>query len=216
MRVKLPFAILLALSLATMVSLPIVFYWISSGDYYGRKVETNAPTFTLVDTQNQPHSLQKHLGKYTFLYFGYLRCDDICHNQVGVMFNINNHTPNKDLDFIFITMDPNRDSKEMLNDYFNQFGDNFHALTAQTMQDVQRVASKYKAFFSTDGSTKSNRDYEISHPGTLFLIDPKGMIQVVYQNRFLRYDKIIKDLDTIRQQFTHDSSQNFNVHNKQT
>lgn len=196
---KKPALILLFLaSIVLILSIPFLFYWISSGEYYGRKVDTQAPNFELVDTKQVKHQLSQHKGKFTFLYFGYLNCDDVCHNQVGVMFNINHQTHNDDLDFIFVTMDPKRDSPEMLNDYFNQFGNNFYALTGKNMAEIQKVASLYKAYFFADSATDKNKDYEISHPGSIFLIDPNGQIQTVYQNIYLRYDKVIEDLNKLR------------------
>ena len=201
MNIKSRFTVILTISLLTLIVMPLGFYWVTTGEYYGRKIDQVAPNFTLIDTQNKAHSLSQHKGKFTFLYFGYLNCDEVCHNQVGVMFNINHQTTNKDVDFIFVTMDPKRDSKQMLNDYFNQFGSNFYALTAQSMREIQSVASKYKAYFSPEGATKIGKDYEISHPGNIFLIDPYGHIQVVYQNTYLRYDKVIEDLNLLRKKF---------------
>lgn len=192
---------LFSLAIAAIISLPAVFYFFISGDFYGREVNRQAPSFELTDIAGQTHRLDSHRGKFTFLYFGYLNCDDVCHNQVGVMFNINHQTDNKDLDFLFVTMDPKRDSKEMLDIYFNQFGKNFTALTANTIQEVQKIAAAYKAPFFTTGSTQADKDYEIAHPGNIFLIDPKGMIRVVYQNQFLRYDRIIEDLNYLRAEF---------------
>lgn len=189
---------LLSLVILASISLPVVFYLFNSGDFYGREVSVKAPEFELLKTNNQTHQLAEHKGKFVFLYFGYLNCDDVCHNQVGVMFNINHQTDNQDLDFIFVTMDPKRDSNEMLNDYFNQFGKNFTALTAKNMQQVQKIAVQYKAPFFATGSTQAERDYEIAHPGSIFLIDPKGDIRVVYQNQYLRYDMIIEDLKILR------------------
>ena len=201
MNIKSRFTVIITISLATLIVMPLVFYWVTTGEYYGRKIDQVAPDFTLSDTQGKEHSLSQHKGKFTFLYFGYLNCDEVCHNQVGVMFNINHQTTNKDLDFIFVTMDPKRDSKQLLNDYFNQFGSNFYALTGQSMREIQSVASKYKAYFSPESGTQIGKDYEISHPGNIFLIDPNGKIKVIYQNTYLRYDKVIEDLNLLRIKF---------------
>lgn len=189
---------LYAIALISLVALPILFYWLETDQFYGRSLKRPAPEFNLLDTQLQPHRLSAHRGKFVFLYFGYLNCNDVCHNQVGVMFNIHHQTDHHDLDFIFVTMDPKRDSPKMLNDYFNQFGSNFFALTGQSMQQIQKVAGLYKAYFFADKNTKTIQDYEITHPGNIFLIDPAGNIRVVYQNSFLRYDKIIEDLNILR------------------
>lgn len=181
--------------------MPVIFYLLVSGNFYGREVQRTAPEFTLQDVHTQPHSLSQHQGKFTFLYFGYLNCDDVCHNQVGVMFNVNHQTTNTDLDFIFITMDPSRDSNQMLDSYFNQLGKNFTALSAPTMQALQKVANQYQSAFFATGAVNNGKDYEIAHQGNIFLIDPKGDIRVVYRNQYLRYDKIIEDLDKLRQEF---------------
>lgn len=200
MAKKTIFISLMSLTILALVTLPALFYYFVSGQYYGREVSMKAPEFELLQTDNQPHRLSEHRGKFVFLYFGYLNCDDVCHNQVGVMFNINHQTDNQDLDFVFVTMDPKRDSNEMLNDYFNQFGKNFTALTASSMQQVQKIAVQYKSPFFAIGSTQAERDYEIAHPGSIFLIDPQGAIRVVYQNKYLRYDKIIEDLQVLREE----------------
>ena len=190
------------LSFLLLMSLPLWFYLISSGPYYGRAVSIPAPDFTLNDTQQNPHQLSQHLGKFVFLYFGYLNCNDVCHNQIGVLFNINHQTNNQDLDFLFVTLDPKRDSSAQLNDYFNQFGPNFTALTGQSIHHIQQVAINYKEFFFTDSNTKTNPDYEISHSGNIFLIDPKGQLRIVYPNSFLRYDKMIDDINLLRTEFS--------------
>ena len=201
MNIRTRFIVILTISLLTLIVMPLGFYWVTTGEYYGRKIDQVAPDFTLIDTQGKEHSLSQHKGKFTFLYFGYLNCDEVCHNQVGVMFNINHQTTNKDLDFIFVTMDPKRDSKSLLNDYFNQFGSNFYALTAESMREIQSVASKYKAYFSPESVTTTGKDYEISHPGNIFLIDPNGQIQVIYQSTYLHYVKVIEDLNLLRMKF---------------
>ncbi len=190
------------LAFVLLMSLPVWFYLISSGPYYGRSVSSPAPDFTLQDTQQTPHQLSQHLGKFVFLYFGYLNCDDVCHNQIGVLFNINHQTENKDLDFIFVTLDPERDSATQLNDYFNQFGPNFTALTGKNIQQIQQVAVSYKEFFFADSNTKTNLDYEISHSGNIFLIDPNGQLRIIYPNSFLRYDDMIADINLLRTEFS--------------
>ena len=193
---KIPFYSLIGLSLVLLLSLPVLFYWLVSDDYYGRYVDKMASDFELMDVNGQPHRLSEHRGRYVYLYFGYLNCNDVCHNQVGVMFNLYHQSRRDDLDFLFVTMDPKRDSSKMLKAYFNQFGTNFVSLTSDSMKSIQKVASDYQAFFFPDGNPKMNKDYEISHPGAIYLIDPNGRLQLVYQGD-LRYDLMLEDLQKL-------------------
>lgn len=191
----------MTLALLLLFGLPVLFYGLVSHDYYGKQINQPAPNFSLQDVQGQAHSLSQHQGRYVYLYFGYLNCDDVCHNQVGVMFNLHHQSHAQDIDFLFVTMDPKRDSPALLKDYFNQFGANFVSLTADNMQIIQKVASLYKAYFFTDSNPKTGQDYEISHPGSIFLIDPSGRLRAVYQGQDLRYDKMLEDLQKIKSGF---------------
>lgn len=182
------------LTALAFVAIPVAFFYINSAQFYGLAVDRVAPNFTLKDTQGKSHTLSQHQGRFVYLYFGYINCNEVCHNQVGVMFNLHHQSHLDNLDFIFITMDPQRDTVEMLNKYFNQFGDNFYALTADNMAQIQAVANQYQAYFFTDGKANPKKDYEISHPGNIFLIDPSGRLKVIYPNQFLRYDKMLNDL----------------------
>jgi len=66
MNIKSRFTAIFAISLAAMIAMPLVFYWVTTGEYYGRKIDQVAPDFTLIDTQDQLHSLSQHKGKFTF------------------------------------------------------------------------------------------------------------------------------------------------------
>ncbi|BBP42514.1 SCO family protein [Thiosulfativibrio zosterae] len=192
------FYILTALAFMAM---PVVFFYMNSAQLYGLSVDRIAPDFILKDTQGNPHTLSQHRGRFVYLYFGYLNCNEVCHNQVGVMFNLHHQSHMDNVDFIFITMDPKRDSNKMLNQYFNQFGDNFYALTAESMAQIQVIANQYQAYFFAEGKADPKKDYEISHPGNIFLIDPDGRLKVIYPNQFLRYDNMLTDLKFLNQSF---------------
>lgn len=195
---KRKFWALFALSLILLFSLPVLYLIAQNDAYYGHFLNRPASDFVLKDVDDNPHGLQDHRGRYVFLYFGYIHCDEVCHNQVGVMFNLDRQGGNKDVDFLFITMDPFRDSAETLKQYFNQFGDNFIALRSESVKQVQKLASRYHASFYPEGDWLSNKDYEINHPGNLYLIDTKGVVKLMYPNMHLRYDYILQDLQKLK------------------
>ena len=189
------FSVVLVLALGWLWLLPALMSWLNPA--YGIRLDKPAPAFTLLSTQGQPHSLSQHQGRFVLLYFGYIHCDEVCHNQVGVMFNLNHQKPdNMPIDFLFVTMDPKRDTAEILHRYFEQFGDNFHALTARSVKATQALANRYHAPFSHEpkASVDNKEDYEVTHPGFLYVIDPQGKLRYLYPNQHLRYDKILQDI----------------------
>lgn len=195
---RIVFIVLATIALCTLLLLPYIFSYAKGSEFYGHFLNKQAPSFELFDVEGASHQLEKHRGRFVFLYFGYLHCDEVCHNQVGVMFNLDRQTAEDDIDFIFITMDPKRDSAQMLKTYFNHLGPNFYALRSETIKDVQSLANRYNAAFYPDKNWTTSEDYEINHPGTLYLIDKTGEIKLIYPNMHLRYDFIIKDLNKLR------------------
>lgn len=189
------------LSVVIVFSLPVLFYLSKSSNYYGHELNQPAKEFELLDTQGQQHALSQHLGHFTFLYFGYLNCNEVCHNQVGVMFNLSRQAAEKNIDFIFISLDPERDKPAMLDEYFNQLGANFYALYHPSIQVIQSVANAYKSPFYIDrvrqAFSQNSDDYEIQHPGYLYLIDPQGVLRMMYPNLHLRYDYILQDIERL-------------------
>lgn len=183
--------------LILLFSLPFIFVLTSTEKSYGMSTHQTVADFELLNVEGQPHKLSDHRGHYVYLYFGYINCDDVCHNQVGVMFNIHHQSHFDDIDFVFVTIDPERDSKALLKEYFNQFGPNFNGLTASSQKQVQKVAAQFKEYFFNDASDSKN-DYEVSHPGTIFLIDPQGNLKRMYRGQFLRYDFMINDLKQLK------------------
>lgn len=194
---------IILLSAAVLFLLPVIFLLSNTSQFYGHELNQPATEFELFDTQGDSHQLSMHKGKYTFLYFGYLNCNEVCHNQVGVMFNISRQAVQKNIDFIFVSLDPKRDSPKQLDLYFNQLGANFYALYHPNIQVIQTLANAYKSPFYIDrirqAWSNDANDYEIQHPGYLYLIDPDGIIRLMYPNMHLRYDYILQDLGQLNQ-----------------
>jgi protein SCO1/2 len=198
------FVVLFLLSLLLLFSLPALYSLSQDKRFYGHFINQPAHPFRINDVNGKPHSLEQHLGQFVFVYFGYLHCDQVCHNQVGVMFNIDRQASQKNIEFLFISMDPERDSPERLATYFNQFGSNFNALRPENTAQIQSIARHYHASFFKEPSIRNPGQYDINHPGTLFLIDPEGQLALIYPNMHLRYDFILKDLEQLEKRQTHD------------
>lgn len=114
-------------------------------------------------------------GKVRLLYFGFTTCPDICPTTLSKLKNtLKNLTEDqrKLIQFIFITVDPERDEIQKLASYVEYFDPSFIALTG-TIDEIKNVAKKYGAYFNKT-ETKSQIGYTMDHTTSLFLIDKSG------------------------------------------
>jgi protein SCO1/2 len=90
-------------------------------------------------------------------------------------------------------MDPERDDVKKVAKYFDAHADNFISLNADSFKQAQVVAMDYGAFFSKKGQLSSG-DYEIEHPGHIFLIDPLGNLRFTYSAQHKQAERMVSDL----------------------
>lgn len=135
--------------------------------------------FTLVGAGNKTLGLDDLKGKWSFIFFGYTHCPDICPVTLDVMgkaFRLLKNTPavSSDIQGVFISVDPKRDTPEQLKNYVSYFNSEFLGVTgskAQLDAFTRQIGVLY-----TLHTEKSQEDYVVSHNSTIFLIDPQGRL----------------------------------------
>ncbi len=172
--------------------LPVAANLWSGSSYYGLPVSRTAPDFELADTLGRTTSLSAFRGRYVFLMFGYLGCRDVCHTQVLLLKTLAQSIPADTAEFVYIDMNPEQDSEDRLNAYFSGYAQNFTALTAGSMNEVQSVAAAYGAYFSA-ATDRATGTVQIDHPGYVYLIDPSGQMRLMYSGNRLEADFIQHD-----------------------
>jgi protein SCO1/2 len=132
--------------------------------------------FRLTDQHGKVFDLDRLKGKWTFMFFGYIRCPDICPTAMTVMKNIATvleRDPRQiESQFVFVSMDPERDKPESLGAYVEYFKPGFIGITGNQAQldvlgrqlniEVRRI----------EGGTSA--DYLLSHTSSIMLIDPRA------------------------------------------
>lgn len=197
--------LLLVLVLLIFCCIPFIPGLLKADAVYGLAGNRPAPDFTLYNADGEAVSLVDYRGKYLFLMFGYLHCPDVCHSQALIFQEIDFHADmNNHLQFVYIAMDPERDSAASLAAYFDQRGDNFTSLRSDDQHAVQVLAGAYRAFFSNEVG-RSVDDYLIQHPGHYFLIGPDGHIRQTYAATQTRSDLIVGDLQQLKQDYQNES-----------
>ena len=132
--------------------------------------------FSVVDQHGNPFDLDNLSGKWSFLFFGFTHCPDICPitlsllNQVQEKLAINNTTDN--LQIIFVSVDPGRDTPEQVAEYVNYFSKDMIGLTG-TDEQIADFARQIGVVYVENEETAPG-DYFVDHSASVFLISPAG------------------------------------------
>jgi protein SCO1 len=138
--------------------------------------------FTLQSSDGgAPMSLSDFRGQYVLLYFGYTYCPDVCPltmNDLAAMAGELGERRMENVQVIFISVDPDRDTPEHLASYLPHFHPDFLGMTG-AVEDIQPVASQFGIFFQSHGGPGEG-GYLVDHTSSVTLIDPQGRVRMVF------------------------------------
>ncbi|WP_303698990.1 SCO family protein [Brevundimonas naejangsanensis] len=130
--------------------------------------------FTLTNQDGQAVTEKILEGKWSLVFFGFTYCPDYCPTTLGVLNAVQERMGDKakDLQIVFISIDPERDTPQMLKDYLSSdgFPDDVIGLTG-TPEQVAQVAREYRAFYQKVGEGEG---YTMNHGLTVYLMGPDG------------------------------------------
>jgi protein SCO1/2 len=137
-----------------------------------------ARDFSLPDADGQVRSLQDFRGKAVVVFFGYTQCPDVCPTTMAELAQAKKLLgPDGDkVQGIFVTVDPERDTPQVLKAYMANFDPGFVALRGTPEQTVA-VAKDFKVYFKkVEGKTASS--YTMDHSAASFVYDPQGRLRL--------------------------------------
>ena len=135
--------------------------------------------FNLISAANNDFTLEQLKGKWSFVFFGYTHCPDVCPTtllELGTLFKIMEQNPAiyPDMQGIFISVDPQRDTPEQLKKYVAYFHPGFIGLTGSKEQ-IDNFSRQIGTLYNFHSKTAEDV-YEVTHNSTIFLIDPQGRL----------------------------------------
>ena len=138
------------------------------------------PDFTLLGHLGQSVSLSDFRGQLVVLYFGYTVCPDVCPTTLAELRQARAALgQNADqVQVLMVTVDPGRDTVEVLADYVTHFDPTFIGLTG-TPDEIAAVATYYGIFYEKR-EEDSALGYLVDHTATQMVIDREGHLKVVY------------------------------------
>ena len=155
-----------------------------------------AKGFEVSDHNGQVRHLTDFAGKVVVMFFGYTQCPDVCPTTMADMAEIKKSL-GKDgerLQVLFVTVDPERDTPELLKAYMQNFDPSFVALVP-TLQQLPKLTADFKIYYKkVDGATPTS--YSMDHSAGSYVFDAKGQLRL-----FTRYgsprEALAKDLETL-------------------
>ncbi|MDQ6639017.1 MAG: SCO family protein [Pseudomonadota bacterium] len=132
----------------------------------------------LPDVDGKPRSLADWKGKVTVVFFGYTQCPDVCPTTMAELAQIRTllGADADKLQTVFVTIDPERDSAEILKAYVANFGPGVIALRGNAEQTAA-AAKEFKVFFAKVPG-KSPGSYTMDHSAASFVFDPQGRVRL--------------------------------------
>ena len=135
------------------------------------------PAFHLIDADHHPRTPEDFRGRVSVVYFGFTHCPDVCPSELFELSLAAKRlgTPADNLRVIFVTLDPERDSPELLKAYVRSFDSRFVGLTGSTA-DINAAAESFSVAFS---KVAVGKDYTIAHSTGVYVLDKSIHLRLV-------------------------------------
>lgn len=140
--------------------------------------------FNLLDQNGQEFSAKQLQGQWSFLFFGFTNCPDVCPATLKVMQSIWKTLPTKMGDIghpklYFVSVDPDRDKLETLKQYVQYFNPEFNGVTGK-LDELDKLTNQIGILYGYDDKENGkDTEYTVNHSAQLILIDPKGRMRAV-------------------------------------
>ncbi len=155
-----------------------------------------AQRLTMADADGQSRSLSDFKGKVVVVFFGYTQCPDVCPTTMAELAQVKKSlgADGDKIQGIFVTVDPERDTPEVLKNYMASFDPSFVGLRG-TAEETAAVAKDFKVFYAqVPGKTAGS--YTVDHTAGSYVFDPAGRVRL-----FVRYgsgaDALASDLKAL-------------------
>jgi protein SCO1/2 len=138
-----------------------------------------AKDFALSDHNGQARTLKDFQGKVVVMFFGYTQCPDVCPTSLTELAAVKKllGADGDKLQGLFVTVDPERDTPEIMKSYMANFDPTFLALYAATPEKLAALAKDYKVYYKkVEGKTPTS--YTMDHSAGMYIYDMQGRLRL--------------------------------------
>ena len=155
---------------------------------------------SLTDQSGRPRSLQDFRGKVVVLFFGYTHCPDVCPTTLAEMAQVMKKLGSEAdrVQVLFVTVDPERDTPEVLSHYVPAFDPRFLGLYGDA-EATRRAAKEFKVFYEVKkGATPG--EYTVDHSAGSYVLDTKGRLRLFVGYGRVGADDLASDIRSLLRQ----------------
>ena len=148
---------------------------------HGQLITSEHPVggdFTLSAADGE-HSLSDYAGKLVLIYFGYTYCPDICPTNLGnlsMAYQGLSQAEKDNLQILFVSVDPARDTPARLQQYVNYFDANIIGLTGEA-KNIAKIAKRYGVVYAKVDNPDNGTNYAVDHSAFTYVVDQTGQLQ---------------------------------------
>jgi protein SCO1/2 len=137
--------------------------------------------FTLPSSDDTDYTLSEHAGKIQLVYFGYMTCPDVCPATLADILRAYREVgePSEDIEVLFITIDPERDTLERLEAYTSAFHEDFIGLRPSSQEQLDALMQNF-GVVAERREVDSALEYLMDHSATVFMVSPDGRLLAQY------------------------------------
>jgi protein SCO1/2 len=134
--------------------------------------------FRLTDHNGKTRTLADFRGKAVVMFFGYAQCPDVCPTTMmemkAVLRQLGPDAPR--VQVLFVTVDPERDTRELLSNYVPAFDADFLGLFGD-LETTARTAKEFRVFYQKQPG-KTPGSYTVDHTAGSYVFDPQGRVRL--------------------------------------
>lgn len=152
--------------------------------------------FSLTNDSGKATTATDYAGKINLLYFGYTHCPDVCPLALTHLHVVLQRlgAQGDRVHVLFVSVDPTRDTPELLHQYVRAFDPRITGLTG-TPQQIKALAKRYRGAFNREAA-KPDGSYEVSHSSGVFVFDAEGRARLLATSAD-SVDAIVHDLHSL-------------------
>lgn len=144
--------------------------------------------FTLMDHHGKEFKLSQTYGKPTLMYFGFTHCPDFCPAALQIFDQVDEILGDNLINRIFISIDPNRDTSEHLNQYVSLFNKGLIGLTG-SKEMIKKTAKLWNVYYASHQKNEQDQHYTVDHVTYYYLLNKQGKLEA-----FIKPDASPKDI----------------------
>lgn len=139
------------------------------------------PNFELTTADNQPFQLTDAGNNFVLVYFGYTFCPDVCPLTLAdIKKALNNLEQRNKVTVLFISVDPERDTPDIVSEYAATFDPTFIGLSSDDYANIQKVMTPFGAYAEKETVNESAAGYLVNHTARLYLVTPDHGLKLTY------------------------------------